>query len=125
MSSSGRRLGGGRVLGSGRSLAPAVPVTLKPPPSHQSNLNLNLAVSPSESSVSLSSQISTPPSTQENQDLSSRVSLDHGARSVAAAQAAASDKLVCPICDEEMVSQGFETHFSTGTDKRDRSRCSS
>ncbi|KAI9891463.1 MAG: carboxypeptidase Y-deficient [Vezdaea aestivalis] len=82
-----RKLGGGRILGSGRSLQPAVPPPAPPRPSAR-------LVSPSESSTSLNSQ------STETQDLSSRVSLDNGD---AAAAAAASTKLVCPICNEDMM----------------------
>ena len=88
---SARKLGGGRVLGNGRSLSPAV--ALQP---RSSSLT-----SASVSSVSVNSQVSTQPST-EAQDLSSRVSLDH-ADAVVAAATAASSRLVCPICAEDMV----------------------
>ena len=88
-----RTLGGGRVLGSGRSLSPAVPPAQKP--------NVHF-LSPSASCLSLDSGVSTPPSS-ESQDLASRISLDHGDTSLAAAAAAAGAKMVCPICNEEMV----------------------
>ena len=86
---SARKLGGGRILGSGRSLSPAHP------PRNSSLL------SPSASTVSVSSSSSTQPST-DIQDISSRVSLDHNDGANAAAAAAAS-RLACPICNEEMV----------------------
>lgn len=86
---SARKLGGGRVLGSGRSLSPALP------PRNSSLL------SPSTSSVSIDSSTSQPSS--DAQDLSSRISLDTSDDSTAAAAAAAQAKLVCPICDEVMV----------------------
>ncbi|KAI9819328.1 MAG: carboxypeptidase Y-deficient [Thelocarpon impressellum] len=86
-----RRLGGGRVLGSGRNLSPAVA-----PHARVSSM----VVSPSASSVSLNSQLSTQPT--ETQDLSSRVSLDQGDPALAGA-GPASTRLVCPICNEEMV----------------------
>ncbi|KAI9807415.1 MAG: carboxypeptidase Y-deficient [Piccolia ochrophora] len=86
-----RKLGGGRVLGSGRSLSPQVAAQQRNNPS---------LLSPSDSSVSLNSQVSTSQVSSETQDLSSRVSLDNGDRSAAAA---ASSKLVCPICNEEMM----------------------
>lgn len=94
---SGRKLGGGRILGSGKSLAPPAP------PAHQRTASL---LSPSESTLSLDSQISasplaTSPLAENIQDLSSRVSLENGGPS---AVAAASSKLLCPICNEEMVS---------------------
>jgi len=88
---SARKLGGGRVLGSGRSLSPAYP------PRNSSLL------SPSASTVSVSSSSSTQPST-DPQDISSRISLDHSdGGSAATAATAANPRLVCPICNEEMV----------------------
>ncbi|ORY18923.1 FYVE zinc finger-domain-containing protein [Clohesyomyces aquaticus] len=94
---SGRSLGGGRVLGSGKNLSPAV--SPLPPPQHRRNVSL---LSPSESSISLSSQTSnSPASTAETrEDISSKVLL--GATDTAAA-ASASSRLVCPICNEDMV----------------------
>lgn len=88
---SARKLGGGRVLGSGRSLSPAYP------PRNSSLL------SPSASTVSVSSSSSTQPST-DPQDISSRISLDQsdGANGGSPATAAGA-RLACPICNEEMV----------------------
>lgn len=86
---SARKIGGGRVLGSGRSLSPAYP------PRNSSLL------SPSASTVSVSSSSSTPPST-DAQDISSRISLDQSDGGNVAA-AAANSRLACPICNEEMV----------------------
>lgn len=88
-----RTLGGGRVLGSGKSLSPAV----LPPQKTQQNL-----LSPSASTLSLDSQASASQRSSETQDLSSRISLDNGDSSATAA-ASASARLVCPICNEEMV----------------------
>jgi rabenosyn-5 len=93
----GRSLGGGRVLGSGRSLSPAV-AAQPPRPGHARNASL---LSPSESSLSLSSQTSnSPASTAETRD-------DIGSKVLLAAPdnaaASASSRLVCPICNEEMV----------------------
>ncbi|KAG9854791.1 hypothetical protein KCU68_g2511, partial [Aureobasidium melanogenum] len=82
-----RSLGGGRVLGSGRSLSPAV-IPQRP---HQ--------LTPSESSLSLASSSHT--STTETDDIASRVALDSNNGPVGAA--AASSRLVCPICNEDMV----------------------
>ena len=90
---SGRKLGGGRVLGSGRSLSPAVAAL----PKRNSAL-----LSPSASSVSLNSSASTSHTSTEPQDLASRISLDQFDGASAAATAASS-RLVCPICNEEMV----------------------
>ena len=90
---SGRKIGGGRILGSGKSLAP-------PAPPRSSSL-----VSPSESTVSLpssrdstASPLGTSPLPESREDLISRVSLENGGGITAA-----SSKLVCPICAEEMV----------------------
>ena len=100
-----RAIGGGRVLGSGKSLAPA------PPPSSTSPTPVVAAtagphnahlLSPSASTISLNSGTSTPIS--NDADLGSRVSLDqHMESSVAPAAAAAGARMVCPICNEEMV----------------------
>src|ERR1700753_4171322 len=88
-----RALGGGRVLGSGKNLAPPTP---RKAPVRPTGL-----LSPSESSVSLNSQTSSTPVSTENEDITSRVALDeHGS---AQAAAAASSRMVCPICSEEMV----------------------
>lgn len=77
------------MLGSGRSLSPALPPR-----------NSKL-LSPAASSVSVDSSISQP--STDAQDLSSRISLDTNEDSNLAAAAAAQAKLVCPICNEAMV----------------------
>ena len=88
-----RSLGGGRVLGSGKNLAPPVP--------NKPLLRPSGALSPSNSSISLSSQTSSTPKSTENEDITARVALDeHG---TAQAAAAASSRMVCPICNDEMV----------------------
>ncbi len=94
-----RILGGGRVLGSGRTLGPPAP---PPKPTSPSPLPTHV-LSPSASTLSLDtseSGTSTPPSS-DPQDIGSRVSIDHGAPDLSLA--AATDRLVCPICNEEMV----------------------
>ena len=104
-----RKLGGGRVLGSGKGLAP-------PPPSHAPRPSSPFA--PSDvSSLSVGSQnlsgISppTPPSPLPGlpQDLAANISL--GATSQAGASGT---KLLCPICDEEMVSPPDLSSFCRG-----------
>ena len=83
------------MLGNGRSLGPAP----KPPTSLPGHV-----LSPSNSSVSLNgsgSGHSTPPSS-EPQDITSRVSLDHGPPELPLIPPAG-DRLACPICNEEMV----------------------
>ena len=91
-----RSLGGGRVLGSGKHLSPAI--SPQPPAHHRRNASF---LSPSESSVSLSSQTSnSPASTAEpREDITSKVLLGPSDN----AAASASSRLVCPICNEEMV----------------------
>lgn len=81
------------MLGSSRSLSPAVAAH----PQRTSSL-----LSPSASTVSVSSSVSTSQPSSDAQDLSSRVSLDHNDESNAVGVAAGS-RLVCPICNEDMV----------------------
>lgn len=84
------------MLGSGKNLAPPAPASSKAPARPVSGL-----LSPSESSVSLGSQTSGTPLSVDNEDIASRVAVDgHGA---ARAAAEASSRMVCPICNEEMV----------------------
>ncbi|GAD94647.1 vacuolar segregation protein [Paecilomyces variotii No. 5] len=90
-----RTLGGGRVLGSGKSLSPAVPT-----PSPQTKPKV---LSPSASSVSLNSQASASQFSSETQDITSRISLENADTAISAAPAASGANLVCPICNEEMV----------------------
>lgn len=87
-----RSLRGGRVLGSGRNLSPAV--SPRPPRQHCHNASF---LSPSESSVLLSSQTSiSPASTAETkEDVGSRVLAGPSEN----AAASASSRLVCPICN--------------------------
>ena len=102
-----RSLGGGRVLGSGRNLSPAVsPAPSQVPntqvPNAQRNHVRNASLlSPSESSLSLSSQTSNSPASTADvrEDIGSKVPL--GPSENAAARA--SNRLACPICNEEMV----------------------
>ncbi|EOA86255.1 uncharacterized protein SETTUDRAFT_169344 [Exserohilum turcica Et28A] len=96
-----RSLGGGRVLGSARALSPAAAAAAASPQHaavHRRNASL---LSPSESSLSLSSQTSnSPASTAESrEDIASKI-LAGPARNTAAS---ASSRLVCPICNEDMV----------------------
>ncbi|KAK3664935.1 carboxypeptidase Y-deficient [Elasticomyces elasticus] len=91
---SAEKLGRRPSVGQRESLAPPAP------PSKQPVNNIGL-LSPSESSVSLNSQASSAPLSVQNEDLASQVALDgHGS---AQAAAAASSRMVCPICNEEMV----------------------
>jgi hypothetical protein len=91
-----RTLGGGRVLGTPGALASAPSPQPKP-----------RVLSPTTSSVSLSSQTSASQFSAETQDLTSRISLENGDTSISAAPAAPGAQLSCPICNEEMVSRYF------------------
>ncbi|KAK6431269.1 carboxypeptidase Y-deficient [Oleoguttula sp. CCFEE 5521] len=86
-----RSLGGGRVLGSGKGLAPPPPEAYHPP--------VTGLLSPSESSVSLNSQASSTPASTDHEDPASRVALGEHGPTVAAA----TSRMVCPICNEEMM----------------------
>ncbi|KAK3903493.1 vacuolar segregation protein pep7 [Staphylotrichum tortipilum] len=95
---SARRLGGGRVLGSGKGLAP-------PQPAHAPRASSPFA--PSDSSTVSHSRRSTPTSLSPSsssplpdfsQDLASNVTVA-GPSNGASQQS----KLACPICEEEMV----------------------
>ncbi|KAI8953098.1 FYVE zinc finger protein [Xylaria longipes] len=94
---SGRKLGGGRVLGSGKGLAPPVSPAVRRERAASPS-------APSDSTLSLGSPAaSLSPSTLSPlpdfaQDLTSNVSLA-GPSGVANA----GSKLVCPICNEEML----------------------
>lgn len=91
---SGRKLGGGRILGSGKGLAPPAPPTA---PRSSSPLP------PSESTVSIGSVSLSPPVSGSlpdvGQDIGSSISVGAQNKNNAAHSAA----LVCPICSEEMV----------------------
>ena len=91
--SSPRTLGKGRILGAGKpsSPAPAVPDHVLHPGTFRS---------PSESSLSVNSQRSVSRSSNDEPDISAAVALQ--ARDNIAA-ASASSRMVCPICNEEMV----------------------
>ena len=87
------------MLGSGRNLAPAPTY-----PARNSSL-----LSPSGSTLSVSSSASTSQPSTDAQDLGSRISLEQSEADNAAA-VAASSRLACPICNEEMVGDIQRTH---------------
>ncbi|KAK6428234.1 carboxypeptidase Y-deficient [Oleoguttula sp. CCFEE 5521] len=95
-----RSLGGGRVLGSGKGLAPPPPEPLHPP--------VTGLLSPSESSVSLNSQASSTPASTDHEDLASRVALGEHGTTVAAA----TSRMVCPICNEEMLNRHIDDNHA-------------
>ena len=99
---SSRKLGGGRVLGSGKGLIPASAAY----PQRSSSL-----LSPSASSISVTSSTSTQPST-DAQDLSSRVSFEHNDENNDTA-VEVGPRLACPICNEAMVRQDIEAFIFT------------
>ncbi|TDZ20233.1 Vacuolar segregation protein pep7 [Colletotrichum orbiculare MAFF 240422] len=91
---SGRKLGGGRILGNGKGLAPPTP------PAVQSHRRTPSPFAPSESTLSLNSSSASPPVSSPlpdfPQDLASNINVGGPSRSP-------SSKLVCPICEEEML----------------------
>ncbi|KAI5305128.1 hypothetical protein KEM56_005212 [Ascosphaera pollenicola] len=94
-----RTIGGGRVLGSGRSLVPNAPAsTSSPRPSR-------VFSSPTPSNLTLGSPRSSSATPVDIEDLQSRISRSNGASSSSVPRLAetASSRLACPICDEEMV----------------------
>ncbi|CAN8101738.1 unnamed protein product [Discula destructiva] len=96
----GRKLGGGRILGSGSGLAPPQPAAKArraPSPYAPSDAS-TVSLSNSQASVSPPSS-STPVPEFGPQDLTSRISI--GGPSNGSARA--SQRLVCPICEEEML----------------------
>lgn len=80
------------MLGSGKGLVPASAAH----PQRSSSL-----LSPSASSISVTSSTSTQPST-DAQDLSSRVSFEHHDENNGTA-VEVGPRLACPICNEAMV----------------------
>ncbi|KAI1431493.1 FYVE zinc finger protein [Xylaria sp. CBS 124048] len=91
---SGRKLGGGRVLGNGKGLAPPSPAIRRQRATSPS--------APSESSRSVVSPSLSPTSSplpDAAQDLTSNVSL----AGPSDATSHVNSKLVCPICNEEML----------------------
>ncbi|KAI8959926.1 hypothetical protein F5Y11DRAFT_286433 [Daldinia sp. FL1419] len=94
---SGRRLGGGRILGSGKGLAPPAPPAIQKERAASPS-------APSDSTLSIGSPATsispgTPsPLTSFAQDLASNISL--GGPSTGGRPGS---KLVCPICEEEML----------------------
>ncbi|KAL8692182.1 MAG: hypothetical protein Q9218_002740 [Villophora microphyllina] len=88
---SARKLGGGRILGSGKNLSPAA--TVLPP-------RTTSLQSPSASSISINSSVST---STDPQDINSRISFDQNDDSNGTSTGSAVSVLFCPICNDEMV----------------------
>lgn len=104
---SGRKLGGGRIIGSGKGLAPPQPYAPQGQTGHNSAPRASSPYAPSDSSslsqYSNSQNSISPPSSSPlpefgPQDLASRISIGGPSNGDAA-----SARLVCPICDEEML----------------------
>lgn len=99
---SSRKLGGGRILGSGKGLAPPTPPSAP---------RVGSPLAPSESTVSMaSSSLSPPPSAglpPLGQDIG--VSITVGVPGKVGPVDSAG--LVCPICNEEMVS--LDCHYNS------------
>ncbi len=101
---SSRRLGGGRVLGSGKGLAPPPPAS----PANGARASSPFAPpSDAESTVSMHSRnstqnsispLSSSPLPDFSQDLTANISLAGPSNG-----AAASNELLCPICGDQMV----------------------
>ncbi|KAI4150613.1 MAG: hypothetical protein LQ341_001062 [Variospora aurantia] len=85
-----RKLGAGRILGSGNNLSPASAAL----PPRTTSLQ-----SPSASSISVNSSVST---STDPQDLHSRLSFDQTYEN-GPSNASAASALFCPICNEEML----------------------
>ncbi|KJZ79498.1 hypothetical protein HIM_00967 [Hirsutella minnesotensis 3608] len=89
-----RRLGGGRVLGSGKGLAPPTPPTLP---------RSSSPFAPSESTVSLGTPSISPPASGSLPDLGPDIGSSISVGSQAKRRGSKAKGLVCPICNEEMV----------------------
>ncbi|GAB7358921.1 hypothetical protein MBLNU230_g4998t1 [Neophaeotheca triangularis] len=96
-----RSLGGGRVLGNGKSLAPPTSQPAAIPGASRTPAYDPGLLSPSESSVSLSSHTSSTPLSIDHEDISARAALEEHASRQAAVSA--SSRMVCPICNEVMM----------------------
>ncbi|EAA33728.2 vacuolar segregation protein pep7 [Neurospora crassa OR74A] len=117
---SGRKLGGGRILGNGKGLAPptaaAAAAASSSSPSPSTIAAIHRAASPYAPSDSSTVSFISPNSTRESispsssaplphipQDLVSNVSLPGPSNGGAQSVGANDNRLVCPICQEEMV----------------------
>lgn len=90
---SGRKLGGGRILGSGRGLAPTVSAARPSSP-----------LPTSESTVSIGSSSISPPGTASLPDLSQDIGASISIGAQPKVGVTDPSNLVCPICNEAMVS---------------------
>ncbi|KAI1332360.1 FYVE zinc finger protein [Xylariaceae sp. FL0255] len=94
---SARKLGGGRVLGSGKGLAPPVSPAIRRERDGSPSAPSDRSFSLGSPATSISPSVSSP-LPEFAQDLTSNISLA-GPRAIGHSDS----KLVCPICDEEML----------------------
>lgn len=92
---SGRKLGGGRILGNGKGLAPPTPPS--------SALRVGSPLAPSESTVSIGSSSMSPPASSEMPDLDQTIGVSITVGASGKGGPVDAGGLVCPICNEEMV----------------------
>lgn len=95
----GRKLGGGRILGSGKGLAPSV----APGGSSPSLPRVGSPVPPSDASNDLNSLSGSPAPSASLPDLSQDLATNISVGRQASSSKTDSQKLLCPICNEEMV----------------------
>lgn len=93
---SGRKLGGGRILGSGKGLAPPTPPNANAP-------RVGSPLAASESTVSIGSSSISPPVSGIASELAGPAIGDSISVGVQGKGGSADGALVCPICNEEMV----------------------
>ncbi|KAM0430424.1 hypothetical protein ACHAPT_005770 [Fusarium lateritium] len=93
---SGRKLGGGRILGSGKGLAPPTPPNANAP-------RVGSPLAASESTVSIGSSSISPPVSGIASDLTGQGIGDSISVGVQGKGGPVDGALVCPICSEEMM----------------------
>ncbi|KAJ4312327.1 carboxypeptidase Y-deficient [Fusarium piperis] len=93
---SGRKLGGGRILGSGKGLAPPTPPNVNAP-------RVGSPLAASESTVSIGSSSISPPVSGIASELAGPAIGDSISVGVQGKGGPADGTLVCPICNEEMM----------------------
>ncbi|KEY74059.1 hypothetical protein S7711_02649 [Stachybotrys chartarum IBT 7711] len=91
---SGRKLGGGRILGSGKGLAPPTPPSAS---------RATSPFAPSESTVSLGSSSISPPASGSLPDVGPDLGASISVGIQAKGNAPDPSQLICPICNEEML----------------------
>lgn len=96
---SGRKLGGGRILGSGKGLAPSA----SPGGSSPSLPRVGSPVPPSDVSGDLNSVTGSPAPSASLPDLPQDLATSISVGRQASSSKSDSQKLLCPICNEEMV----------------------